>query len=103
MFIHEGFLGFEARFYLAVVVKNEENVVGVFPVGSIRAARIPLLTCPASTSWSFNSGGCLARCKEMSVRTKEYWMKHAGGYSQQRLLPSHGHVCGQVLNWNQIP
>jgi phosphatidylinositol glycan class H protein len=30
IFIHEGFKGFEVRFYLAVVVKGEEDVV-VFP------------------------------------------------------------------------
>jgi phosphatidylinositol glycan class H protein len=38
MFIHEGFLGFEARFYLAVVVKNEESVVVVFPVSRLHPA-----------------------------------------------------------------
>lgn len=29
--IHEAFLGFEVRFYLAVVVKGEQDVVVVFP------------------------------------------------------------------------
>ncbi|OAG11746.1 uncharacterized protein CC84DRAFT_1133758 [Paraphaeosphaeria sporulosa] len=31
IFIHEAFKGFEIRFYLAVVVKGEEDVVVVFP------------------------------------------------------------------------
>ncbi|KAF1969244.1 hypothetical protein BU23DRAFT_653257 [Bimuria novae-zelandiae CBS 107.79] len=31
IFIHEAFKGFEVRFYLAVVVKGEEDVVVVFP------------------------------------------------------------------------
>lgn len=31
IFIHEAFRGFEVRFYLAIVVKSEEEVVVVFP------------------------------------------------------------------------
>lgn len=31
IFIHEAFRGFEIRFYLAIVVKSEEDVVVVFP------------------------------------------------------------------------
>lgn len=31
IFIHEAFKGFEVRFYLAIVVKGEEDVVVVFP------------------------------------------------------------------------
>lgn len=31
IFIHEAFKGFEIRFYLAVVVKGEEDLVVVFP------------------------------------------------------------------------
>ena len=31
MFIHEAFIGFEVRFYLAIVVRGEEDVVVVFP------------------------------------------------------------------------
>ncbi|KAF3032932.1 hypothetical protein E8E12_004633 [Didymella heteroderae] len=31
IFIHEAFRGFEVRFYLAIVVKGEEDVVVVFP------------------------------------------------------------------------
>ncbi|KZM18904.1 uncharacterized protein EKO05_0010379 [Ascochyta rabiei] len=31
LFIHEAFRGFEVRFYLAIVVKGEEDVVVVFP------------------------------------------------------------------------
>ena len=32
LFIHEAFRGFEVRYYLAVVVKEEKDVVVVFPV-----------------------------------------------------------------------
>ncbi|KAF2673363.1 hypothetical protein BT63DRAFT_451406 [Microthyrium microscopicum] len=32
IFIHEAFKGFEVRFYLAIVVEDEEDVVVVFPV-----------------------------------------------------------------------
>ena len=31
IFIHEAFIGFEVRFYLAIVVRGEEDVVVVFP------------------------------------------------------------------------
>ncbi|RPA71909.1 hypothetical protein BJ508DRAFT_184666, partial [Ascobolus immersus RN42] len=31
IFIHEGFRGFEVKFYLSVVVRGEEDVVVVFP------------------------------------------------------------------------
>lgn len=31
IFIHEAFKGFEVRFYLAVIVKGEEEAVVVFP------------------------------------------------------------------------
>ena len=33
LWIHEGFCGFEVRFYLAVVVEGEEGLVIVLPVG----------------------------------------------------------------------
>ena len=33
LWTHEGFCGFEVRFYLAVVVEGEEGLVVVFPVG----------------------------------------------------------------------
>ena len=32
IFIHEAFKGFEVRYYLAIVVENEAEVVVVFPV-----------------------------------------------------------------------
>jgi len=32
IFIHEAFKGFEVRFYLAIVVQGEDDVVVVFPV-----------------------------------------------------------------------
>lgn len=34
IFIHEAFLGFEVRYYLAIVVEGESEVVVVFPVSS---------------------------------------------------------------------
>lgn len=39
LWIHEGFCGFEVRFYLAVVVEGEEGVVVVFPVSSCSRRR----------------------------------------------------------------
>ena len=33
LWIHEGFCGFEVRFYLATAVEGEEGLVVVFPVG----------------------------------------------------------------------
>ena len=33
LWIHEGFCGFEVRFYLAAAVEGEEGLVVVFPVG----------------------------------------------------------------------
>ena len=33
IFIHEAFRGFEVRYYLAIVVEGEAEVVVVFPVG----------------------------------------------------------------------
>ena len=35
IFIHEAFKGFEVRFYLAIVVRGEEDVVVVFPVSHV--------------------------------------------------------------------
>lgn len=35
LWIHEGFCGFEVRFYLAVVVEGEEDLVVVFPVSPL--------------------------------------------------------------------
>lgn len=35
IFIHEAFKGFEVKFYLAIVVEGEEDVVVVFPVSSV--------------------------------------------------------------------
>lgn len=39
IFIHEAFKGFEVRFYLAVVVEGEEEVVVVFPVRAFARPR----------------------------------------------------------------
>jgi phosphatidylinositol N-acetylglucosaminyltransferase subunit H len=35
IYIHEAFKGFEVKFYLAVVVQGEEEVVVVFPVRNL--------------------------------------------------------------------
>lgn len=32
IFLHEAFKGFEVKFYLSIVVENEEDLVVVFPV-----------------------------------------------------------------------
>ena len=65
IFIHEAFKGFEVRFYLAVVVEGDEEVVVVFPVSRratrgkkcmgnmLRSTRI---YCRIDISWS-RSGG----------------------------------------------
>jgi hypothetical protein len=34
IFVYEAFKGFEVRFYLAIVVEGEHDVVVVFPVSS---------------------------------------------------------------------
>lgn len=34
IFIHEAFKGFEVKFYVAMVVKGEDEVVVVFPVSN---------------------------------------------------------------------
>ena len=39
IFIHEAFIGFSVRFYLAIIVANEEEAVVVFPVGWAGAFR----------------------------------------------------------------
>jgi len=39
-FIHEAFRGFEVRYYLSIVVEDEEDVVVVFPVSSSCALRL---------------------------------------------------------------
>lgn len=39
--IHEAFKGFEVRFYLAVIVEGEPNVVVVFPVGLQLDCNVP--------------------------------------------------------------
>lgn len=37
IFLHEAFKGFEVKFYLAIVVEGEEDLVVVFPVWSRRS------------------------------------------------------------------
>ena len=39
IFIHEAFKGFEVKFYLAIVVEGEEDVVVVFPVSNTSLER----------------------------------------------------------------
>ena len=51
IFIHEAFRGFEVRYYLAVVVEGEGEVVVVFPVS----------VWLASHSWPFYRGPRICR------------------------------------------
>ncbi|KAJ6011012.1 hypothetical protein N7451_002424 [Penicillium sp. IBT 35674x] len=44
--IHEAFKGFEVRFYLAVIVEGEPDVLVVFPVNYLRPATVTMLTVP---------------------------------------------------------
>jgi len=66
LWIHEGFCGFEVRFYLAVVVEGEEGVVVVFPVsvapgvggdGSGANQLSGRRCCPTGGFWSWSGGG----------------------------------------------
>lgn len=41
--IHEAFKGFEVRFYLAVIVEGEPDVLVVFPVNCLRPATVTTL------------------------------------------------------------
>lgn len=51
--IHEAFKGFEVKFYLAIIVEGESNVVVVFPVGPhIHSA------CTCFSVYSGDSGEC---------------------------------------------
>lgn len=59
LWIHEGFRGFEVRFYLAVVVEGEEGLVVVFPVGLLHfrfvlgcSANLDRLYCPIERYWN---------------------------------------------------
>ena len=67
--IHEAFKGFEVRFYLAVIVENEPNVLVVFPVCNILSvvysALILLLAYVAQTR-DFRTG--LERFSAMPLR-----------------------------------
>lgn len=40
IFIHEAFIGFQVRYYLSIVVENEDKVVVVFPVSELRSLQI---------------------------------------------------------------
>lgn len=56
--IHEAFRGFEVRFYLAVIVEGEPNVLVVFPVGDFLRSRYDSANRPstiASTTEARNS------------------------------------------------
>lgn len=44
--IHEAFKGFEVRFYLAVIVEGEQDVLVVFPVNHLLPATVTTLTLP---------------------------------------------------------
>jgi phosphatidylinositol glycan class H protein len=66
IFIHEAFKGFEVRFYLAIVVEGEQEVVVVFPVSEL-LLRLRGANVVESSSWKGHVGGCLARNASMSV------------------------------------
>jgi phosphatidylinositol glycan class H protein len=68
VFIHEAFKGFEVRFYLAVVVKGEVDVVVVFP--RLRPRRAILEDVWRGTrACLFGGGGIGGNEKETSMET----------------------------------
>ena len=68
IFIHEAFRGFEVKFYLAIVVEGESEVVVVFPVRSqVLSSDVPADTPAASSTAQKSLGGGLARRKGMSI------------------------------------
>ena len=73
IFIHEAFKGFEVKFYLAVVVEGEEEVVVVFPVGHS--------FCCLSYSYQMTLIQTLTtvsrRCR-ISYRSAKYWSRFGG-------------------------
>jgi len=72
IFIHEAFKGFEVRFYLAIVVEQEQDVVVVFPVSTLPVkfgTRSDHDTADTS-SITHHPRGSLARCAFLLIRTK---------------------------------
>lgn len=69
IFVYEAFKGFEVRFYLAIVVEGEHDVVVVFPVSSSKVCMyMCMLTAMAEyTPAQTSSGRGLERCKVMFV------------------------------------
>jgi phosphatidylinositol glycan class H protein len=57
IFIHEAFKGFEVRFYLAIVVKEEQEVVVVFPTLLPRRAILEEVWRGARACLYGNGGG----------------------------------------------
>ncbi|KAF2848421.1 hypothetical protein T440DRAFT_470279 [Plenodomus tracheiphilus IPT5] len=63
IFIHEAFKGFEVRFYLAIVVEGEEDVVVVFPVLLPRREVLEVV-------WR-GARGCLWEGRNVETRIRE--------------------------------
>lgn len=55
IFIHEAFIGFEVRYYLAIVVKNEPELTVVFPVSITFGPPIAELTWTETPAASCHS------------------------------------------------
>lgn len=70
--IHEAFKAFEVRFYLAIIVEGEPDVVVVFPVCThfrseyIQYVVLMLMTAESATE-TFNTRRSLERCSTMSL------------------------------------
>jgi phosphatidylinositol glycan class H protein len=74
IFIHEAFVGFEVRFYLAAVVKAEEKVVVVFPVSPDKYERI--------------DGWKLIDVYSNYYRNDKYWRRYGGEQGNVYMLKS---------------
>lgn len=73
IFIHEAFKGFEVKFYLAIVVEDEEDVVVVFPVRFISCNLGTYLTLTNAEHFAQKTalGRDLARSSSLLVRAEE--------------------------------
>ena len=72
IFIHEAFKGFEVRYYLAVVVEGEGELVVVFPVSNLAAYLTGLggadsTVSVEATARKSNSGRGMEGCKTVLV------------------------------------
>lgn len=67
IFIYEAFKGFEVKFYLAIVVEREQDVVVVFPVGAYHDLQTMVLIRLEHTAQETALGRGLARCEGLLV------------------------------------